>query len=245
MAEILIKNKDGEDLYPKTKAELVEGLKTVAITGSYKDLTDKPAASGITYEDLNEGVTINPTPIEEEWESFRNSINATISGYEAQVASLQSQLNTTTSELNNTKTELSTTKSELSTTKSSLNTVTTELNTVKKVRYVTEKYSSGTNWYTIYSDKWCEMGGVTSAWFRGTTNVITFFKTFKSKPTFICNLEVTNGEANEMRVVIGNTSNNSGVNFVTTSQATVYIHGISGSGTDGGPVHWEAKGYIS
>lgn len=110
---------------------------------------------------------------------------------------------------------------------------------------VIQSYSSGTSWYRVYSDGWCEQGSVTAAWYRGTTNVIKFLKTFKSVPTFICNLEVTNGEANEMRVTIGNTSNNAGVRFVTTTQATVYIHGISGSGTDGGPVHWYACGYVS
>jgi hypothetical protein len=160
-------------------------------------------ADDVTYEDLDEEVTINPTPIREEWQTFQNTINNLISSLEV------------------------------------------ELNKVKSVRYVVEKGQDGNRWYTLYSDGWCEQGGVTSAWFRGTTNVIYFLKTFKSKPTFICNLEVTNGEANEMRVAIGNTSNNSGVNFVTTSQATVYIHGISGSGTDGGLVHWVAKGYIS
>ena len=111
--------------------------------------------------------------------------------------------------------------------------------------HIIETYQNGTSWYRVYSDGWCEQGGITSPWYRSTENIITFLKKFKSKPTFICNLEVTTGEATEMRVTIGNATNNAGVDFITNTQATVYIHGISGSGTDGGPVHWEAKGYIS
>lgn len=98
-------------------------------------------------------------------------------------------------------------------------------------------------WYNLYSDGWLEQGGMAGPWYRGAINVLTFEKAFKQKPTFICDLEVTNGEAGEILSTIGNSNNNSGVQFVTTTQVTVKIVSISGSGTDGGPVHWTAYGY--
>lgn len=120
---------------------------------------------------------------------------------------------------------------------------TTSSATANRVAVITQNYKSGNNWYRVWSDGWIEQGGVTAAWYRGSLNTLTFLKAFTQKPTFICNLEVTNGEASEMRAVVGNQNNNAGVTFVTTSQVTLYIHGMSGSGTDGGPVHWYACGY--
>lgn len=102
--------------------------------------------------------------------------------------------------------------------------------------------SSDKSWYRIYKSGFKEMGGVTEAWFRGSTNIITYPKSFTIRPTFVCTLSTTNGECNEMRVAVGTTSNNAGTDYVTTTQAQVYIHGISGSGTDGGPVSWYAFG---
>lgn len=61
---------------------------------------------------------------------------------------------------------------------------------------------------------------------------------------FTYNLEVTNGECGEMRAIVGDTNNNAGVRFVSTTDAKIYIHGMSGSGTDGGPIHWQAQGYL-
>ena len=195
MAEILIKNKDGEDLYPKTKAELVEGLKTVAISGSYKDLTDTPAASGITYEDLNEDVTINPTPIREEWEAFRDSINALISGYQAQVNTLQA-----------------------------------ELNKVKSVRYVVETWVDGTEWYTVYSDGWCEQGGDLTI--SSTEQTKEFFKSYISNPQiYIGKVTTRNGAGYEGEFYPRSRTLTSFKYLTNTSNVTGY--------------YWFAQGYIS
>ena len=54
---------------------LVSGTNIKTVNGeSLLGGGDVEITGGITYEDLNEDVTVNPTPIREEWETFRNSI---------------------------------------------------------------------------------------------------------------------------------------------------------------------------
>lgn len=209
---------------------LVSGTNIKTVNGeSVLGSGDLEIVGGVSYEDLNEDVSVNPAPIEAEWQAFKDSINATIGGYQEQVNSLQAQLNTTTSELNST-------KSELATTKSSLNTVTTELNTVKKVRYVTEKYSSGTEWYTVYSDGWVEQGGSCNATQYNTTTVNV---TFKIK------MKDTNYYAN----ACANTPDHRVAWAVTTRCAVktttgMCVHGaINVEGAYTGACSWEVKGY--
>lgn len=49
--------------------------------------------------------------------------------------------------------------------------------------YVTETYVNGTSWYRIYSDGWCEQGGMSDAVKvnaqNGNVRTVTFLKTFR------------------------------------------------------------------
>ena len=68
------------------------------IQGTLSNQTDLQevldSLGNVSYEYLNEEVTINPEPIREEWETFRDSINTLISDYQAQIDTLQTELNT-------------------------------------------------------------------------------------------------------------------------------------------------------
>lgn len=45
--------------------------------------------------------------------------------------------------------------------------------------YLIKSYKSDTNWYRIYSDGWCEQGGVSPSAGDGSTNTITLLKSYK------------------------------------------------------------------
>lgn len=44
---------------------------------------------------------------------------------------------------------------------------------------IVETYSNGTSWYRVWSDGWCEQGGLTSG-ITGNTNSVALLKTFAS-----------------------------------------------------------------
>lgn len=54
------------------------------------------------------------------------------------------------------------------------------LNKPNPVRYVVEKWSSGTSWYTKYSDGWVEQGGIASATAANAKSTVTFNVAFSS-----------------------------------------------------------------
>jgi len=90
-------------------------------------------------------------------------------------------------------------------------------------RYLIKSYSSGTSWYRIYSDGWCEQGGS----FSGTS--ITFSKEF---------IDTNYGFAG-----VGTDGNTAGaantlnLNYKLTTGCTYYTHGNNGG-------LWRAFGYI-
>ncbi len=97
--------------------------------------------------------------------------------------------------------------------------------------YVTEVYRNGTSWYRVYSDGWCEQGGVVSATTSQTT--ITLLKTYSD----------TNyqGHVTE-RASTANTNVQSNCRFYpySTSEAVVY------SGLAAGvSCQWVAFGYVN
>ena len=90
-------------------------------------------------------------------------------------------------------------------------------------RYLIKSYSSGTSWYRIYSDGWCEQGGS----FSGTS--ITFSKEF---------IDTNYGFAG-----VGTDGNTAGaantlnLNYKLTTGCTYYTHGNNGG-------LWRAFGYV-
>lgn len=109
-----------------------------------------------------------------------------------------------------------------------------ELNQVKSVRYVVETWQDGANWYTLYSDNWCEMGG-----HLGTASAnnytVTFHKEFRDTNISVLATDGTGTTTDtdtagvDMSILITNVTTTSfRVSIATTRQNS----------------SWEAKGYI-
>lgn len=47
------------------------------------------------------------------------------------------------------------------------------------IRTIIETYQNGTSWYRVYSDGWCEQGGLRSAGATGSAETITLLKQYK------------------------------------------------------------------
>ena len=87
---------------------------------------------------------------------------------------------------------------------------------------VTETYSSGTNWYRVWSDGWCEQGGYSST----ASITINLLKPFSNTNYTIVTASITTQTGGSYTVCIRKNT----TNFIA-------------SGTQ--PFDWRACGYIS
>jgi len=94
---------------------------------------------------------------------------------------------------------------------------------------VTETYQNGTSWYRVYSDGWCEQGGVANATYTGT--VIKLLKPYKDLD--YKGLVINNGVNTSATI-------NTSFTVKTTSQA-ILSSGFSGAAS----VTWRAWGKIA
>lgn len=95
---------------------------------------------------------------------------------------------------------------------------------LQEVHCVVETYRNGTSWYRIWSDKWCEQGGLKT----GGNSTITFLKTFANTDYYwniYCNK--------------GNASGNSYSYYNSKSNGSISTLEVSENG------FWYACGYIS
>lgn len=186
---VLIKDKAGNTLYPKTQASLV--------------------INGVQYEDLNEEIEANPTTLIEQWEAYQKEVNAVIEAYQQQVISLRE-----------------------------------ELNQVKSVRYVVETYQNGTEWYVIYSDGWCEQGGIVKkgstlasggSW-SSTVSLFVPYKDVDYSINLIFGFGTATGSAGSEQRYQSKTQ--------STFDACVYNRNSSTTMPAGLEFNWITKGYI-
>ena len=61
--------------------------------------------------------------------------------------------------------------------------------------YITETYQNGSSWYRVYSDGWCEQGGIVSAATGGTK--VTFLKPFKDTNYVVVSSQMFRGYTND------------------------------------------------
>lgn len=108
-----------------------------------------------------------------------------------------------------------------------------DYNDFANIPHITQTYTSGTSWYRIYSDGWCEQGG-----YSATSNVtITLLKTYANT-----NYTITLGKA------FSNETNTRNPNIVSTTKTTAQFK-VTGTynntaGTDC-YFYWETKGYMA
>ena len=104
------------------------------------------------------------------------------------------------------------------------------------IRTVVETYHSGTEWYRIWSDGWCEQGGFIQSVTQNslTSAVITFLKPFVDSNYYISLIEIKNNSSDN-----SSATNCNAIYTRTNTSATIATY----SWTNGRI--WEAKGYIS
>jgi hypothetical protein len=103
-----------------------------------------------------------------------------------------------------------------------------------KAHYIVETYENGSSWYRVYSDGWCEQGGIVSSVDYYNSKTISFAKTFSD--TNYC-LSIT-CKTNSNQVV--NASTTLQVYNYSDSQANVF--NVSTTSIN---AYWRACGYIS
>lgn len=102
--------------------------------------------------------------------------------------------------------------------------------------YIVETYRSGTSWYRIYSDKWCEQGGFNSTTDSGILVTVTFLKSYADDNYFVT------------RTNLNGTSNGPYANFIGGIQDmtnTGFTFKVDTVDTYCNGTLWEAKGYIA
>lgn len=108
-----------------------------------------------------------------------------------------------------------------------------ELTPLKKA-YITETYVNGTSWYRVWSDGWCEQGGLVSV----NRNSQTTVQLLKAYPTTTYHI-LTN--------IRDNTPSGAQCNkgCVSTTSSILVAYSYVNEGTSPANIDWETKGYIS
>lgn len=96
-----------------------------------------------------------------------------------------------------------------------------------EIQCVVEEYSSGSSWYRIYSDGWCEQGGRTVSSSGSGFETVTLLKPYTNTNYSLSVTNLSGGSRGDYR----------GGSIVDASTITV--------GYDNGQSSWETKGYIS
>ncbi len=97
--------------------------------------------------------------------------------------------------------------------------------------YIKTTYKSGSSWYRIYSDGWCEMGGETTT----RDEEVTFPKTFADTTYNVVGNEIVNSTADESELLIFKLS---------TNKIRVYCD-YGGSQFGGVGACWRASGKLA
>jgi len=107
---------------------------------------------------------------------------------------------------------------------------------------VVETYTNGTSWYRVWSDGWCEQGGVTGteSTTRGQTISISFLKQFAdTNYTVIASDGTTSKDtySNSVGIItlLNGTKTATGVSVASYGFSTSDAHGV---------INWVAKGYL-
>lgn len=94
--------------------------------------------------------------------------------------------------------------------------------------YITEMYQNGTSWYKIYSNGWCEQGGITAE-ITGNTNNINLLKAYVDL-SYGVQLTVSSNVATTYTPAFNKSS-------VSSFNIGVYTDTVS--------IYWRAEGYIN
>lgn len=113
-----------------------------------------------------------------------------------------------------------------------------DTNTFNLVPHIVETFISGTSWYRLYSDGWCEQGGITGIIADYGTTTVTLLKPFVN-----INYTITKGT---MMPSDGDDSSYNDASVIryatrTTNSFQIYNRGATNGGRY---VNWKASGYV-
>ena len=114
-----------------------------------------------------------------------------------------------------------------------MSTLETKHNNLEGLPHVVETYSNGTDWYRVYSDKWCIQGG-RIAGISNANTTITFKKAYKDT-----NYSFVSGQQNDSQT---SDSYNENDWLYTKSNNSIVIYN---SRPANGYIYWQTQGYIS
>lgn len=105
-------------------------------------------------------------------------------------------------------------------------------NELQKNKYVIDTYANGTSWYRVWSDHWCEQGGV--QYRTSTTNTVSFLKPFQNT-----NYTITNAILKDNNGAVVDLAYSMCIGAKTTTGFDFY------SQTTSYNLSWYACGYIT
>ena len=99
--------------------------------------------------------------------------------------------------------------------------------------YITETYSSGTDWYRIYSDGWCEQGGRLTASGSSGTIVVSLLQNYRDANYTI------------IAEAIQSSSSGNGGHSIDDTAITVSSFEFQWNAMGLTGIYWRTAGYIS
>lgn len=120
----------------------------------------------------------------------------------------------------------------------------TDLSNVPTTKGIlTESYDNSGSWYRVYSDGWCEQGGVigSEGTTRGKTQSISFAKPFRDRNYTIIAVDGNTSKTSytssvAIATILNSTKSETGVSIGLYGFAQNDVHGV---------INWVAYGYIS
>lgn len=101
--------------------------------------------------------------------------------------------------------------------------------------YITETYVNGTSWYRVWSDGWCEQGGVNTKTGSGTLVTVNLLKTFRDTNYYVNRSNLSNSSWSGFSGYITGIQYNKTIgSFAFKADSANYSQGAM----------WEAKGYL-
>ena len=101
--------------------------------------------------------------------------------------------------------------------------------------YITETYVNGASWYRVWSDGWCEQGGVNTKTGSGTLVTVNLLKTFRDTNYYVNRSNLSNSSwSGYSGYTTGIQYNKTTGSFAFKADSANYSQGAM----------WEAKGYL-
>ena len=98
--------------------------------------------------------------------------------------------------------------------------------------YIIDSYINGTSWYRVWSDRWCEQGGIKTDVGSNATYSVTFLKAFANTNYTLNFSEEREGATNDEYGMI-------------QTRTTTGFTGYQSNGSSGWSILWHACGYIN